>query len=125
MDCLDKKRRTLGEALQMDRFSDEAIAFVNGATGKPAKKIVPASGAADNSPITDNTSTKSNGVLTEAPRESPPLTTGTVSMTFRLPSELSTRLMRVSVERKLRRERPFSQQDILAEALAQWLEKNS
>jgi hypothetical protein len=46
-------------------------------------------------------------------------------MTFRLPTELSTRLIRASVERKLRRERPFSQQDILAEALAKWLDKNS
>lgn len=42
-------------------------------------------------------------------------------MSFRLPAPLSARLVKASVERKLRRERPFSQQDIVAEALDEWL----
>jgi hypothetical protein len=45
-------------------------------------------------------------------------------MTFRLPAALSGRLGRVSAERKLRRQRPFSQQDIVAEALDEWLKRN-
>lgn len=125
MDCSDRKMRTLGEALQTDSFSDEALAFVNGAARKPAKKIVTATLADQDSHLPEKTTTQSNGVLIAPSSESPPLTTGTVSMTFRLPSELSSRLMRASVERKLRRQRPFSQQDIISEALGQWLEKNS
>ncbi|MCX6917143.1 MAG: hypothetical protein NT167_29575 [Verrucomicrobia bacterium] len=42
-------------------------------------------------------------------------------MSFRLPAQLSARLIEVAVRRKLRHERPFSQQDIVAEALAAWL----
>ena len=125
MDCSDKKMRTLGEALQTDRFSDEALAFVNGAARKPAKKTITATDAAQDFHEIENTAAKSNGVLIAPPSESPPLMAGTVSMTFRLPSELSSRLMRTSVDRKLKRQRPFSQQDILAEALAKWLDKNS
>ena len=123
MDCSDKKLRTLGEALQTDRFSAEALAFVNGAAGNPAKKVLPAPNTAPTAP--DPKPANTNGVLIEPPPESPTPITGTVSMTFRLPAALSTRLIRASVERKLKRERPFSQQDIITQALAQWLERNS
>ena len=47
-----------------------------------------------------------------------------VSMTFRLPASLTARLARVAAERKLQRERPFSQQDIVAVALDEWLQRN-
>ena len=47
-----------------------------------------------------------------------------VSMTFRLPPELPAALLRVAMERKLRREEPFTQQDIVAQALREWLERN-
>ena len=75
--------------------------------------------------MVETTTTKSNGVRIEPPPAPTIAIPGTVSMTFRLPSELSTRLIRTSVERKLKRQRPFSQQDIIADALAQWLDKNS
>ena len=45
-------------------------------------------------------------------------------MTFRLPTELPAALLRVAMERKLRREEPFTQQDIVAQALREWLERN-
>ena len=125
MDCSDKKMRTLGEALQTDRFSDEALAFVNGSRGKPAKKTIPVPDAAQDSHAIEKIATKSNTVRVEPPQESSIPVVSTISMTFRLPSELSSRLMRASVERKLKRQRPFSQQDIIAEALAKWLDKNS
>lgn len=50
--------------------------------------------------------------------------TGTVSITVRLPADIPARLLRVSTERKLNRIRPWTQQEIMAEALAQWLSKN-
>ena len=121
MDCWDKTRRTLGEALQTAKLSDEAMAFVNGAAGNsPASKTIggiiePRTGPAS----------KSNSVPHEPPVTASVSSIGTVSTTFRLPAELSAQLLRVSVERKLKRERPFSQQDILAVALAQWLQRNS
>lgn len=47
-----------------------------------------------------------------------------VSATFRLPTELLAMLLKASSERKLKKIEPFTQQDIVAEALAGWLQKN-
>jgi len=124
MDCSDKKLRTLGESLQTDRLSDEALAFVNGTHNRPAKKTI-ATAAVQDSDGVETATTQSNGVRIEPPQESSVAIPGSVSMTFRLPAELSTRLIRTSVERKLKRQRPFSQQDIIAEALAQWFKRNN
>jgi hypothetical protein len=46
-----------------------------------------------------------------------------VSLTFRLPASLAETLLRVSLNRKLRKEKPFAQQDIVAEAVRDWLER--
>jgi len=48
-----------------------------------------------------------------------------VSMTFRLPANLAARLARVSAHRKLQRQRPYHQQDIVAEALSHWFEQHA
>lgn len=45
-------------------------------------------------------------------------------MTFRLPADLPEALLRASMERKLRRQSPFAQQDIVAEAVRQWLRRH-
>jgi hypothetical protein len=45
-------------------------------------------------------------------------------MTFRLPGHLPDELIRVSAARKVRRAKPWSQQEIVAEALAQWFRRN-
>lgn len=47
-----------------------------------------------------------------------------VSMTFRVPTEIPSSLVRASADRKARRVRPYTQQEIVAEALAQWLKRN-
>ncbi len=47
-----------------------------------------------------------------------------VSMTFRVPAELPSALVRASADRKAKRIRPFTQQEILSEALVQWLKRN-
>jgi hypothetical protein len=105
--------------LQTGKLTDEALAFVNGAGTNGAKPIA----SANDSSVPRATS-PSNGVYIAAPAVAEVPTAGTVSMTFRLPSELSSRLIRVSVERKLKRQPPFSQQDIVADALTQWLARN-
>ncbi len=45
-------------------------------------------------------------------------------MSFRLPAELPVALMRASMERKLRREKPFTQQEMVAQAVHEWLRRN-
>ena len=49
---------------------------------------------------------------------------GTVSASFRLPVEIPNALVRASAERKVKRQKPFTQQEIVAEAVTQWLRKN-
>ena len=38
---------------------------------------------------------------------------------------INAKLLRVAMERKLRGERPFTQQDIVAQAVREWLERNA
>ncbi len=118
MDYSGRTRRTMGEALMTEGFSREALAFVGGETGtaimaravpenaetQPRKQVPPAT----------NRPTRNRTNAATAPDS-------TVSMTFRLPADLPSRLIQISAERKVRREAPFSQQDIVAEALREWL----
>lgn len=46
------------------------------------------------------------------------------SITVRLPGDLPQQLLRASLERKLRRLRPYTQQEIVASALREWLRAN-
>ena len=49
---------------------------------------------------------------------------GLVFTSLRLPAEIPHALLRASFDRKLKREKPWTQQDIAAEALAFWLKKH-
>lgn len=52
----------------------------------------------------------------------PPFTmAGAVSLNVRIEPEISTALLRASMDRKIQRLDPFTQRDIVAEALADWL----
>ena len=48
-----------------------------------------------------------------------------VSQTYRLPADLVKELIKAAVSRKLDRTAPWSQQDIVAEAIQDWLEKHA
>jgi len=47
-----------------------------------------------------------------------------IPQTFRLPQRLIEDLARAAIERKIKRRRPWSQQDIVAEAIKEWLRKH-
>jgi hypothetical protein len=47
-----------------------------------------------------------------------------VPQTFRLPQWLVEDLARAAIERKIKRRKPWSQQDIVAEAIKEWLRKH-
>lgn len=107
------QRRTLSQALQTSEFSKAAIAFVSGSASQPDESI-------ENS---DKAQATAKSPLPQSPGDTSG--GGTVSMTFRLPSELCARLLRVSLDRKLKRRKPFTQQDIMAAALAVWLKNQA
>jgi len=51
-------------------------------------------------------------------------TVSLVSMNFRVPAGIPAALLKASSERKMKKTRPFTQQDIVTEALTLWLRKN-
>jgi hypothetical protein len=133
MDGSDKTRRTMSDALHSGKLTEEARAFVTGSPSKPAPEQPPVpagesvSSATGDAPATapqDRAEDEARSSWNEPPHLSVVIP-AIVSMTFRLPASLSYRLARVSAERKLRRERPFSQQDIVAEALERWLQRHA
>src|SRR5947209_5504461 len=107
------QRRTLSQALQTSEFSKAAIAFVGGSASQPAESIEDS----------DKAQTAAKSPLPELSGDASG--SGTVSMTFRLPWDLCSRLLRVSLDRKLKRQKPFTQQDIMADALAVWLKNQT
>ena len=54
----------------------------------------------------------------------PATSVGLVSMSVRLPPEIPEGLIRASAERKIKKEKPWTQQEIIAEALSEWLKKH-
>ena len=109
------QRRSLNEALQTSR--EQAQAFLS--AGHPA----PATNLADTAP-------PKPPPLAEAPKlaKDPGVEVGMdgfdvslVSLSVRVPRSLPSRLLRASVDRKLRRARPCTQQEIVTEALTLWL----
>jgi hypothetical protein len=47
-----------------------------------------------------------------------------VPQTYRLPQRLVEDLARAAIDRKIKRRKPWSQQDIVAEAIKEWLRKH-
>lgn len=134
MDYSEKKRRTMSDALRRGRVSDEALSFVRGQTptsgdSQPSDSTLePVSSTRNTGPVEDPClePPRAPNVVAPEPRPSLPHFTvvipAIVSVSFRLPANLSARLVRISSERKLQRQRPFSQQDIVADALRRWFE---
>ena len=122
-------KRTMSQALHSVNLSTEAAAFVAaGAAGTtlasaPPSEPAPAPRA---HPLTlavpASTPAASESVLLHSPL--PAERRAPVSMTFRLPAELPSALLRTAMERKLRGESPCTQQDIVAQAVREWLERN-
>lgn len=108
----------MGEALMTAGFSRDALAFVSGdVSTAPTDQAVPA--RAENTPRKRPPPSTNRPARNRTYVDATP--DSTVSMTFRLPADLPGRLIQISAERKVRREAPFSQQDIVAEALREWL----
>ena len=108
-----RNRRTLSQSLQKNNLSAAAIAFVNGPTSHPLETN------GDSRQKKPGRADAVTVAASEPTTDSP--SPGSVSMTFRLPAELSSQLVRASLDRKLKRETPFTQQDIIAQALSFWL----
>ena len=120
-------KRTMSQALQTNNLGAEALAFVAaGSVPVPTTKPEPMpfeAGPLDAGKglLPATAPAPANFVSSPLPAER----RGPVSITVRLPAELPPALLRVAMERKLRGERPCSQQDIVAQAVREWLDRNA
>ena len=123
-------KRTMSQALHAVNLGAEAVAFV--AAGAAQTTMIPEPASAP-TPVA-----RASSLPVAVPEVAPGLReTGfthsplpaerraPVSMTFRLPAELPSALLRAAMERKLRGELPGTQQDIVAQAVREWLERNA
>lgn len=124
-------KRTMSQALQAGNLTPEEAFVTAGAGGTVVRSaagvsagVSPAAQAA----LGGLAPTAAGAPPKPAPLAHTPLPAerrAPVSVTFRLPAELPAALLRVAMERKLGGEKPFTQQDIVAEALRAWLEKHA
>ena len=74
-------------------------------------------------PRLERPSSKSSRPVREKETEPEPFNTQ-MTLSVRLPSEIPLKILRASTDRKIARVRPWTQQEIVAEALTLWLRKN-
>ena len=117
------KRRSLNDALTPAEeafLKQEKPAKTKPTTPKPKpkpKEAPPMSRPALKQEFTPDTSPAANNPAQYA-------LAGTGSINARIDPEITTALLRASVERRISRQTPSTQRDIIAEALSAWLKKH-
>jgi hypothetical protein len=122
---MNPPRRTLEAALLTPEVTPEALAIIEGGKPKPASAVSPVIATSTQKlPAT----AQLPRVTTQAVKLKPEKERGPepsfVSMTVRVPASIPPTLLKASSERKMKKIRPYTQQDIVAEALTGWLQKN-
>ena len=114
-------RRTLTAALPASNLSQEAINFVRG-------EACPTAGCP---PVDPSSKADSPGIeITPGPKlqvqeqTTLPAEPNLVSLTVRVPRSVPPSLLLAAVDRKLKRLRPWTQQEIVAQLLTAWLKQN-
>ena len=116
---MNQPRRSMSAALQTVELSPEAMALIKEGTPKPQVErpvFVPDRVAT----ILEETPPRQKATR-QKPVPQPP---GWAYASFRLPVDLIPALMRASLDRKIQRMEPWTQQGIAAEAIGHWLKKN-
>ena len=133
---MEQTRRTMAAALQMPSLPPEAVAIIKEGTPKPQTQNpvlsnpAPTKTERDREPqIEESKPTEVRAPVSSSRTRNPKEqvaepTVALVSMNSRVPANIPPALMRASVDRKIRKIRPFTQQEIVAEALSDWLRKH-
>jgi len=117
----------MAEALQTPNFTPEALELIQEGTPKPKTQTPILAPPPTAKPLEAPEKPSPEAVTTPKPKpqkEKAPEQPVLVALGFRVPLEISQALLKISSERKLKRLRPFTQQEIVAEALSEWIKKN-
>lgn len=123
------KRRSLDDALtpEEQNFLNSGKQPKAGRESKPKRKPTPRKEETPMAQAALNQATTPR-TPTALPPSAPVLPqftmAGAVSLNVRIEPEISTALLKTSMDRKIQRLDPFTQRDIVAEALSQWLKHN-
>lgn len=113
------QRRSLSESLPMAELSPEAWAIIKQGSPQPAvESRTPLEVAKPKPPPPKpvrEPAAEPEGEETKA--------RGLVPLSVRVQAELADTLLKVAFDRKLQRKAPFSQQDIVTQAVTQWLRR--
>jgi hypothetical protein len=101
-----KSRRPMNAALETVELPPEALSLIRQGTPQPQIE----------KPAPEPREPK-------RPKPMPMPNAGLAFLSFRLPPEIAQALLTASLDRKLQRLRPWTQQEIAAEALSAWLRK--
>lgn len=117
-------RRTLSAALQTADLPEQALEFVTSGSPKPTPDApvatsVPAAG--EEIGELGNGRRPPVGVTKDTEFKAEP---GLASLTVRVPRVVPPGLLLASVDRKLKRQHPWTQQEIVGEALTLWLKEH-
>lgn len=126
-------RRPMSAALKTVELSGEALAFVRQGTPQP-QVATPRAAATEVATPAEATAPLSVSIepsVVDQPISKPKAPRAAtqpealVNLSFRVPTTLHAALKRASFEREMAREEPYTQQDIVAEALNAWLKKHA
>ena len=138
-------RRPMSAALRTVDLPPDHLAFIKAGTPTPVTTgprptATPAEESSNNSPVSTPERTGTALDMVISPERSSPRSSRTktgrerdeesmhgpalVALSVRIPANLSVALLRASTERRIQGLKPFRQQEMVAEALGQWLKKN-
>lgn len=126
---MEQNRRTLTQSLTPN-ITSEAMALIKAGTPAPQTPLVmpaAATPASSPTPPSQKNDTKIQQSADPRPRNQKDRGVETVSfssLSVRVPARLPAALLKAASERKLSKLKPFTQQDIVAEALQNWLQKH-
>lgn len=112
-------RRSMSAALQTVDLPPEALALIQEGTPRPMRSVAP-------EPLEETAPNRERPRKERAPHTKPvsnPMPRPVVAMTVRISKDLTDALLRLSVERRLRGEGPHTQQEMVAEAIGEWLQR--
>ena len=123
-------RRSMTQAISVE--SPDVKEFLK--AGVPTPKVAPPKAVEEAAPAPTPVAAKPQPLIPEAPEKPAKSKSAvlveerqeaTVPVTFRLPERLVTAMISASADRKIRRIKPSTQQDMAALAIEEWMRKNA